>query len=247
MDSSDVGGSHDPEVDRLSAMNVRFRGHDTRDWAAFSEIGVTDADQVPLEADRALVTRCRASHRGIGERQALRHLIAVAANQAFLDEICTIVGLRRLELEYPVTATHLDGLRSLRNLEHLSIDSPRNITDFTPVLDLPNLRTLLIANAKHLTDLEWLASAHHLEVLGIEGSIWTNQRIPTLAPLAGLRGLRAFFATSVRLDDQDLSPLAACPSLEFLGCARLAPHREFVELADAKPDLECSWFRAASW
>lgn len=230
-----------------SALNDRFRGHLDRDWQEWSTFATERAVDVPLDAERALLHRTKASHRGIGERQRLRHLIAGAADQSYLDEICTIGSLERLELEHPVTAAHLDGLRCLTKLRHLSIDSPRHVTDFTHLLELPALRTLLITNAKHLTDLEWLADAHHLEVLGIEGSMWTAQRIPTLRPLAGLLGLRAFFATSTKLGDGDLSPLVECPNLELLGCARFAPREQFERLQARKPDLVCSWFRPESW
>ena len=234
-------------LDAESALVHRFRGHDTRDWEEWASFATTSGAEVPLDAERAWVTRERSSHRGIGDRQALRHLVAGAADQAFLDEICALTGLERLELEYPVTARSLDGLRALTRLRHLSIDSPRNVTDFTPVLDLPELRTLLITNAKHLTDLGWLAGATHLEVLGIEGSIWTAQRIPSLAPLAGLTGLRAFFAVSARLADRTLTPLAECPRLELLSCARMAPREEFERLHARRPDLVCTWVRREAW
>lgn len=230
-----------------SRLSHRFRGHDTRDWEEWAAFATTAGADVPLDAERAWVTRERSSHRGIRERQALRHLVAGAADQAFLDEICELTGLERLELEYPVTARSLAGLRSLTRLTHLSIDSPRNVTDFAPLLDLPGLRTLLITNAKHLTDLDWLADATHLEVLGIEGSMWTAQRIPSLTPLAGLTGLRAFFAVSSRLDDHSLAPLAECPRLELLSCARMAPRDEFEQLHARRPDLVCTWFRPEAW
>ena len=248
MASTPGGVSDDGGLARLhAALNDRYRGHDTRDWQEWSTFATADAGEVPLDAERALLHRVKTSHRGIGERQALKHLIAGSADQAYLDEICTITGLERLELEYPVTAKTLDPLRSLTRLRHLSIDSPRHISDFTPVLELPSLTTLLITNAKHMVDIAWLAGAHHLEVLGIEGSMWTAQKIPTLAPLAGLRGLRAFFATSTRLGDHDLSPIAELPRLELLGCARFAPREEFERLHQRKPDLVCTWFRPEAW
>ncbi len=234
-------------ADDESVLNSRFRGHDTRDWQEWHTFATEDASDVPLDAERAWVARTKASHRGIGDRQALRHLIAGAPDQAYLDEICTITSLERLELEWPVTAKRLDGLRALHRLRHLSIDSPRHITDFSPLLDLPALRTLLITNAKYMTDISWLTDAHRLEVIGIEGSMWTTKRIPTLRPLAGLRALRAFFATSTRLADKDLSPLAECPKLEFIGCARFATREEFERLHAMRPDLACSWFRPEAW
>lgn len=245
--TSESDAEYGEHLGRHAVLNDRYRGHDTRDWEEWATFATTDAREVPLDAERALLHRVKTSHRGIGERQALKHLIAGSADQAYLDEICTITGLERLELEYPVTAKTLDPLRSLTRLRHLSIDSPRHVADFTPLLELPSLTTLLITNAKHLTDIVWLAEAHHLEVIGIEGSMWTDQKIPTLAPLAGLRGLRALLATSTRLGDRDLSPLADCPRLDFLGCARFAPREEFERLQQRKPDLVCTWFRPEAW
>lgn len=234
----------------LSESNRRdawFRGEHTRDWSEWDAIATEDVNAVPFDAARARLTRVKASHRGIGRRQLLKHLFADSVNQAYLDEICTITRLERLEMPYPVTAQRLDGLRALTRLRHLSIDSPRNVTDFTPLLELPSLRTLLIANAKHMADIEWLADAHHLEVIGIEGTTWNMQKVPSLAPLAGLRGLRAFFAGSIRLGDTDLSPLARCRRLEHLSCHRLAPREEFERLHRLKPDLFCAWFDPEMW
>jgi len=239
--------SPDPYLDLETALNARFQGQGARDWQEWSAIATRDARDVPPHAARAWLTRVGSSHRGIRERQALKHLVAVAANQAFLDEICAIARLEQLELEYPVTATTLGGLRALTRLRYHRIDSPRNIADFTPLLELASLRTLLISSARHMAGLDWLAEAHHLEVIGIEGSTWTDQRIPSLAPLRGLQGLQAFFATSARLGDKDLSPLAACPRLEFLQCARMAPRQEFERLHRLKPGLVCYWFRPEGW
>jgi hypothetical protein len=242
-----MGPGLTPHCDMDDALNHRFRGLDARDWNEWGAIAREDAGGVPHDATRACVRRVKTSHRGIGERKALRDLIAGAADQDYLDEICTLEGLERLELAWPLTASRLDGLRALKNLRHLKIESPRNVTDFTPLLGLPSLRTLIIENAKHMADIEWLADAHHLEVIGIEGSMWTMQKVPTLRPLAGLAGMRAFFATAVRLGEKNLFPLAECPALEYLSCARFAPRKEFEMLQNLKPDLVCCWFDAPTW
>lgn len=228
-------------------LDLRYRGLDTRDWDEWSRITTESAADVPLDATRARVQRVKASHRGICERKALKELLAGGADQSYLDEICTIIGLERLELGWPVTAHSLEGLRALTRLRYLKIDSPRNIADFTPVLALPSLQTLLIENAKHMKDIEWLADAHHLDVIGIEGSMWTMQKVPSLAPLAGLKGMRAFMATSVRLGEKNLFPLAECPRLEYLSCARFVPREEFEMLRKLKPGLRCSWFDPDMW
>lgn len=233
--------------DLASALNDRFRGHSDRLWEEWHGIAVEDAGSVADDAERAWVIRRKASHRGIGSRTALRHLIASCADQGFLDEIGRLGGLERLELEYEVTAADLAPLAGLRNLRHLRIECPRKIVDFSPLLALPALRTLLIAQPRHMADLDWLASAHHLEVIGIEGGMWAMLKIPSLRPLTGLRSLRALFAVSTRLGDKDLSPLAQCPRLEYLKIAQVAPREEFDRLKAAKPGLVCDWFRDEMW
>lgn len=197
---------------------------------------------IPDAARSAILIREKSSHRGIGTRRDLRRLIAGAANQDFLDEICELEDLEELNLLYPMTAKDLSGLRRLRRLKALRIDSPRNVTDFTPLTELPALTSLFLENAKNMNDLDWLAPLKdRLLALGIEGSMWTMQSLPGLAPLSGF-SFEALFLTSVRLKDKDLVPLATCPNLRYLNCARFAPKVEFERLKELRPDIDCSWF-----
>jgi hypothetical protein len=207
----------------------------------------TSGEEVPRDAAYATLGRDKASHRGIGKRTALKELAASAVDQDFLEEIACLTGLEYLQLGWPVTAKDLSPLRALTNLRQLVIDSPRHITDFTPLLDLPKLERLFIENAKHMTSLDWLRPfKDRLVALGIEGSIWTKQRIPALTPLEGF-ALDALFLTGTRLGDKDLSPVATMPRLRFLGTARNAPKEQFMALKAAKPELECTWFEERIW
>ncbi|MFN3815240.1 hypothetical protein [Brevundimonas sp.] len=230
-----------------SNLNARFRGLDGHDWNEWFEIQCDNASTVPPGAERAWLNRKKASHKGIRERLSLTHLIAGAADQSYLAEIGTLVNLERLELEHPVTAHDLSPLHALKKLKHLRLVSPRRITDFKPLLELSSLKTLFIENLGHMTEIDWLRGADHIEVLGIEGSIWKPHVIPSLAPLSGLKSLKAFFATSVRLKDQDLSALGSCPRLEYLSCARFAPRASFERLHALNSRLVCRWFGPEGW
>ena len=204
-------------------------------------------EEVPLDATCAILSRDKNSHRGIEQRTRLRELEAHAVNQEFLEGISRLNRLEYLALDYPVTATDLSPLTTLVELRILKINSPRNLADFTPLLALPKLERLFIENAKHLTDLEWLRPlAGRLKVLGIEGSMYTAQQIPTLAPLAGF-ALEALFLTNTRIGDQSLSSLRAMNSLKFLGTALNAPRAEFEALQAAQPQVKCDWFRPEIW
>ena len=204
-------------------------------------------EDVPLDADCARLSRDKDSHRGISQRTRLRELEAGAVNQDFLEEVGPLTSLEYLALEWPVTAIDLSPLNGLVELRSLSINSPRNISDFTPLLALPKLERLFIENAKHMADLEWLRPlSGRLRVLGIEGSLYTAQRIPSLGPLEGF-ALEALFLTNTKLGDQSLAPLRTMGSLKFLGTALNAPRVEFEALRNAEPQLQCEWFRPEIW
>jgi hypothetical protein len=243
-----MSGAFDTYPSLESAYSARFHGHQERDWQEWAERHYYEAAaEIPPHAEQAWLNRNKLNYRGIADMKALKHFIAAKADQAFLEEIAGLSGLRRLELEWPFLGDDLKPLRSLQHLEHLSIDSPRKLSDFSVLLELPALRTLLITNARKMPNLEWLAEAHHLEVIGIQGAMDTDYRIESLEPLAGLRSLRAFLGASTRLADKNLMPLATCPQLEFLSIARCAPRAAFEELHEARPDIVCSWFDPRAW
>lgn len=238
--------AHDPDL--ASALNERFRGHAERDFTIWADHhAYPAAGDIPADATKGWIGRQKLNYRGIGARQALRHLISGNVDQAFLEEIGALANLERLELEWPMVAKDLSPLLRLEKLTFLTIDSPRHIADFDLLLRLPALRTLIITDAKKMASLDWLAEAHHLEVIGIEGGMYSPYTLPSLKPLAGLRSLQAFLGVSTKLADDSLTALAACPDLAFLGIARVAPKSDFERLQRLKPDLVCDWFRPQMW
>ena len=212
------------------------------DWERVRAAHVERADDIAEDATFVGLGREKASHRGIGRRKAITTLFASAVDQDYLDEIGELANLEYLWLGWPVTARDLAPLARLKHLTYLKLDSPRNVTDFAPLTQLPALTHLFVENAKHMAALDWLAPLEgQLAALGIEGSIWTLQKVPALAPLAGF-AFEALFMTSVRLADKDLTPLASCPNLAYLQCARFAPKNKFEELKALRPDIACLWF-----
>lgn len=208
---------------------------------------LTSAAEMPMDVQFAHLGRDKASHRGIGLRTGLRELAAGAPNQDYLEEIGSLEKLEYLDLGWPVTATDLAPLGKLTKLRTLRIDSPRAITDFTAITALPRLERLFISNAKHLRTLDFLRPLKdQLIALGVEGSMYSVQTIPSLAPIEGF-ALEALFLTNTKLEDQDLSPIATMPDIQFLGTGINAPRAQFFALRDAKPDLSCQWFDEKAW
>jgi len=218
-----------------------LRGYQNRLWTTPKLRTLEKATEIKPDAVLAHVNRVKNSHRGIKEFTGLEELAAGSVNQDFMDEICNLTNLKVLSLGYPTTVKDLSGLERLQNLHTLKIDSPRNITDFSVLTRLPKLHTLFIENAKHLTDVEFLKDADRLRVVGIEGDMWTHQKIASLKPFSGLKSLEALFLTTVQLADKDLTYLAKCRELKLLFCARFAPKKSFEALRKAMPSLTCSW------
>lgn len=224
----------------VQEKNARYRG--MTDWKVVRDCWAARAADIPDDAAMAGLGREKNSYRGIGAKTCLTKLLTSAVNQEFLDEICALEALEYLWLGWPVTAHDFSGLTRLKRLRFLKVDSPRNLADFRPLAELPALDRLFVENAKHMRDLDWLAPlGPRLHALGIEGSMWTMQKLPGLAPLAGF-GMEALFLTAVRLGDKDLTALAACPNLKYLSCARFAPKANFEALKALRPDIECTWF-----
>lgn len=223
----------------------RYRTLFQDNWPATGNSEKTE-DVGPFE-ECVILNRTGNSHRGIAQYRQVRALLAGSANQDFLEEIGHLGSLEYLELAWPTTAKDLSPLRNLKELRVLKIDSPRNIVDFSIIAQLPKLERLFIENAKHMSGLDWIEPLRdRLTVLGIEGSMYTKQKIPSLAPLQGF-ALQALFLTSTRMGDQSFVPLHDMQTLRYLGTALNAPRDEFEALHTALPDLQCDWFNPEAW
>jgi hypothetical protein len=84
-----------------------------------------------------------------------------------------------------------------------------------------------------------------LEGLGLDGSIWTAQKIDTLKPLAPLKNLKYLTLTNTRLKDKSFDPILKLTELVRFESSWNYPEGEFQKLK-ALPKLkygnvETSW------
>lgn len=200
----------------------------------------SSTNDISSDQKRLSFYRTKNSHQGISKYTELTHLCATQVNQDFLNEIVRLTNLKWLRLE-GFTAEDLKPLKALINLETIFIISVSKAEDFSSLLKLPNLKNLYLENSKHMVDLEWLNEAHHLKSLGIEGSMYKNQKIPSLKPLQNLRSLEALFMSSVTLKDKKLTYLQNITKLQHFYSARFAPKKNFDELREVMPSLDCPW------
>lgn len=95
----------------------------------------------------------------------------------------------------------------MRNLSWLNLVQFNKIDDFTPVSGLVRLK-----------------------YLGINGSLWTQQRLRSLKPLAGLTELRLLTLFNTRTVDNSFDPLLGLRKLERFDCSWNYPEAEFAKL-----------------
>lgn len=220
-------------------MNNRKRYGSAQNWKKW-KTNAESLDDIKMKQKYVNFYRNKNSHKGISEYKNIKYLIAGQVDSSFLEEISELTNLEYLNIE-TLTAESLECLTRLKKLQTLYIYGPRKITDFSVLLEIPRIQRLFIENAKHLYSLECFKEAHNLVALGVEGSMYTKQKIKSLKPLAGLKKLEAIFMASVQLEDKNLTYLASIPNLRVLECARFAPKKRFQELREAMPNLECAW------
>jgi hypothetical protein len=211
------------------------------DWQALPPL-LESLEDVPASVEALHLRRVKHSHRGLSRLTSLKTLWARGVNQAFLEEISSLIRLETLYVD-GLTATDLTPLANNGALRRLILVGGTKVSDLTWARGLPaDLRVLFLERFGRCPDLSPLTALRKLESLGFEGGMDGKVRVETLAPLAQLGGLRFLFLAGARVEDRSLAPLAGLAHLERLECGGYFPDLEFTELRRALPRLECDWF-----
>ena len=133
--------------------------------------------------------------------------------------------------------TDITSLQCLDALRYFHLGSSTRLASIEPLSKLHNLKWLGLENLKLVRDLTPIAKLVELEGLTLEGSIWSTQRVKTLAPIARLRCLRYLSIANLRTDDHTLAPLFTLDTLETLICAKWWDETELAEIRRRNPGL----------
>jgi len=197
---------------------------------------------ISRDITRLRFLREKNSHRGLREFGELKELVIFDPNQEAVAEIGRLPKLEFLYIEQ-TRAQDLSPLTACRSLRHLTIKGGTQVSGLDWVRDMPPLESMLIENFKKVTDISPLASLAAVKALGIEGSMWSRQRVDSLAPLTVLSQLEALFITNCKPDRDGLKPLHELRNLRCLEAAAFYSEAEFASLEQALPELSCDWFR----
>lgn len=154
--------------------------------------------------------RPRPSVAGIEGALDLRNVDAAA-----FSEIRTNGRAATLRL-YHLTTVNLQGVEALHTVTDLSLHWAPKITSVAPVFAMSWLRRLEIVDFPRLTDLHGVEQLTHLDEFRAAGGVWKPLRIDTIKPLSRLRNLSRLSLQHIRLEDDDITPLAALSNLQSL-------------------------------
>jgi hypothetical protein len=196
---------------------------------------------IPRDRSRLRFLREKNSHRGLREFEQLKQLVIFCPNQEAILEIGHLRGLEFLYID-ETRATDLSPLCGCRSLRHLIIKNATQVDNIQWIRHLPPLDSLLIENFKKITDISPIASLTAARAIGVEGSMWTRQKVDSFCPLSAIQGLEALFIMNCKPARGGLYSLHVLRNLRYLEAPGFYSEDEFLALERALPGLKCSWF-----
>ncbi len=158
-------------------------------------------------------------------------------SQVMFEAICGMHGLEALWLKWSGIKS-IESVLKLKQLQSLHIGSSSQLQSVTPLTQLKQLRWLELENIKHIQDISPIGECTQLLGLGIDGSMWTTQKIKSLGPLGNLGELRYLSITNLRSEDKTLKPIYRLRNLQRFHAAKWWEPVEIEELKRINLRLE---------
>lgn len=162
--------------------------------------------------------------------------LATRTPQGLVDAACQLSELKHLHIGWGGTKT-LEPIRNCQKLQSLQINSTPSLVGLEALPSLQSLRKLKIENVRAAQDLEFVSEIKTLTEFGICGSMWTDQKVDTLRPLAKLQGLETLHLIATRILHEGLKPLHGMPNLRALHASFFYTASEFEALRSSTPSL----------
>jgi len=135
---------------------------------------------------------------------------------------------------YHVTAASLEGTAQLCQTSSLAIEWANKIVDLSPVFKMAWLKRLFISDLPRLRNIEGidgLKDLNHLHLSGNRGSLHPPLCLTSIKPLARLVHLETLTLFNVRLDDDDVAPIASISSLRDLAISNKFERKQLAFLS----------------
>lgn len=143
---------------------------------------------------------------------------------------CAAVDLRL----YHLSTSSLAGIDTLRSTARLAMTWANRISDLSPVFKMTWLQRLYVSDFPRLRSIEGIEALQDLTGLhfsGNLGSLHPPLRLSSIKPIVGLRKLETLALENVRLDDDDVTPIASISSLKDLSIYHRFDRKQLAFLA----------------
>jgi len=203
---------------------------------------ITQLDRVSTYRQNKIVDQWCAELPNLEEVKYLWFVSRV--NQKMFDAACQVPNLEGLFIKWS-GIKNIDSLRIPKGLRHLRLGGSSQVESIDVLGELDSLVTLDLQQLNKISDFSILSKLTNLEGLGLDGGMWTAQKIDTLKPLANLRNLKYLTLINTRLKDKSFDPLLNLTELVCFESSWNYPEAEFEKLKSL-PNLkygnvETSW------
>jgi hypothetical protein len=135
---------------------------------------------------------------------------------------------------YHIMLQSLEGIERLDATSSLSMEWANKVSGLSPVFRMVWLKNLFVSDFPRLANIEGIEALEHLKTLhlsGNRGSLHPPLRLVSIQPIAKLSNLQELTVANVRLEDDDITFLAALPKLRELTLSNSFDRKQFAFLA----------------
>lgn len=165
-------------------------------------------------------------------------------SQKIFDSICEMENLEGLWIKWSGIKS-INNISKLKELKHFHLGSSSQVEDISVLGDMKNLVTLETEQLNKIVDFSVIGKLTQLQGLGIDGSIWTAQKLENIEFTSSLQALKYLTLTNTQMEQKSFDPLLKLQNLERFNCSWNYPETEFEKLKTIKSlkfgNVETSW------
>lgn len=165
-------------------------------------------------------------------------------SQKIFDAVCELPSLEGIWIKWS-GIKNLNNIVKLKKLKHFKLGSSSQVESIEVLGELKQLESLELEQLNKISDFGVISKLRDLQGLGMDGSMWTAQKIDSLDPLRSLKNLKYLTMTNSSVKGKSFDPLLDLKELRRFNCSWNYPETEFEKLK-ALPKLkygnvETSW------
>jgi hypothetical protein len=150
-------------------------------------------------------------------------------SQQMFDAACAIPNLEGLYIKWS-SIKNVDKIKSLTKLKHLRLGASSQLESIEPLTEMKSLITLELEKINKIPDFSPIFNLTQLNGLGLDGGMWTAQKIDSLKSIEKLEGLFYLTLTNTRIIDKSFDPIKLLKNLIRFNSSWNYPKSEFAKL-----------------